>query len=131
MPSVETHTERVAAQHTKDFSERGFQPSGITIVGDFSTVTRAIVCEVRRIGQREINAATAQLPHDFDAIALQGCIRLRLAGGLFALLYIHFSSLFRVGFASLHAKTEGTNSGTERTVCGGAAGLGRSGWQRE
>src|ERR1700730_4204628 len=90
VPAIAADAERVTAQHAEDLSERGFQPSGIAIVGDSSTVTRAIVREIRRIGQHEINAATAEPPHDCDAIALQNGIRLRFADELFALVDIHF-----------------------------------------
>jgi len=57
VPAVEADTERVASQHTEDFSERGFQPRGIVIIGYCAAVTGTIVREIWRIGQDEIDAA--------------------------------------------------------------------------
>ena len=106
MPAVEADAEGIAAQHMEDFGKCGFQPSRIIVIGDLATVTRAIVCEIRRIGQYEIDAASRQCLQDFDAITLQDRIRLLPADELFALLFIHFSSLFRVGICFLHPNEE-------------------------
>src|SRR6185437_13348735 len=85
VPPVEADAERITVQHAKDFREGGLEPSGITVVRNPATVARAIVGEIRWIGQHEIDAAAAEPAEDFDAIALHDCIRLWPAEALLAL----------------------------------------------
>jgi len=105
-PTVEAHAEGVAAQHAKDFRERRLEPRAIAIIGYRAPIARTVMRQIRRIGQHEINARTAEAPHHFDAIALRDCVLLRRAADWFALLFIHFSSLLRVGMGFLHPGDE-------------------------
>src|SRR6185437_16091144 len=84
--------ERIAAQHAKDFRKGRPEPSGIAVIGNTATVARAVVRQIRGIGQHKINAAAAELPQDFYAIALNECIHLWLAEDLLALFLNHLSS---------------------------------------
>ena len=58
VPSVETDAERVGGAAPGRFPRtRAFSHAAVAVVGDRATVARAIVREIRRIGQDEIDAA--------------------------------------------------------------------------
>ena len=70
-PSVEHHCYPVLLQYSVRFCHRRLEPALINIVLNRAAGAVAIVREVWRIGEDEIDAVRGYLPHHVDAVAMK------------------------------------------------------------
>src|ERR1700733_8186423 len=97
VPAVEADAEGLVFQDAVHFSESGFEPEIIVIVPDVATGTVAIVHEIGRVGQDEINAPGRKSGHEPDAIAHDRVNRVQASGdhAAFKELTIHADCFHR------------------------------------
>ena len=73
-PAVETYHQAVLLQDTICFGHRGFEPVIIPVILESAARTVAIIYQIRRVGEDEIDALGGHLLHDLDAIALDDAV---------------------------------------------------------
>ena len=71
VPAVEADAEAFVFQDAIHFCKGRLEPAIIVVVGDTAAGAVAIVHEIRRIGQNEIDAVGWESTHEADAIAQQ------------------------------------------------------------
>src|SRR5271163_1794307 len=71
VPAIEADTEAVRFQQPVYLAEGWIQPFAGAVVADGVTVARAVIAQVRRVGQAEIDRFRWQPAHDVGAVALQ------------------------------------------------------------
>src|ERR1700693_5810667 len=89
-PAVKADAKAVPAQHSVSLRKGGFEPGITGVVENGAAVPRAVVHQVRRVGEDEIHARGGHLFHQVDTIALgDGIYPPRRSGKLDDLVGVH------------------------------------------
>lgn len=74
-PSVERHAEGVGLEHSMDIVERAESALGVAVIGDRAPEAIAIVHEVGRVSDHEIDAVARKCLQDLGAIPVDDLVR--------------------------------------------------------
>jgi len=73
-PAVEHDGYTVHLEHPVRFPHRGSEPVGVRIVLDRAAIAVAVVHQVRRVGEDEVDAVGRHLVHRLDAVAMKDLV---------------------------------------------------------
>src|SRR5665213_2544770 len=73
-PTIEAHAETVRLEHPEDLGESRREPPGAVVVRDRAVAAIAVMRDVRRIGEHEVDAPSGKLWQDRQAIAVHDLI---------------------------------------------------------
>lgn len=71
VPAVKADAECSVFEKAEHLGESGREPCVVVVVDDAAAVARAIVHEIRRIGENEVDAFGLEAAHQRDAVAVQ------------------------------------------------------------
>ena len=70
VPCVEAHAERCRLEDAIDLPESGSQPGTVVVVGHGAAVARAVIDQIRRVREHEIDGSGLKVSHAFDAVGV-------------------------------------------------------------
>jgi hypothetical protein len=69
-PSIEAHAKNIGPQNSIHLCVGGRQPGVVVVVDDVTSVAAAVIRDVGRIGEDEIDRAVVESLHGVDALAV-------------------------------------------------------------